>query len=114
MHPVHAVVMDMNRSGSLMRSLCAYIQTHCEERLTLGQLAAKAGLSRFHLQRTFKAAVGMTPREYQDSFRVAKLKQGLRTGTGVADAVYGAGYGSSSRVYERATSRLGMTPGEFR
>jgi AraC family transcriptional regulator of adaptative response/methylated-DNA-[protein]-cysteine methyltransferase len=100
--------------GGAMRGVCAYIEAHSEERLSLAQLAATAGLSRFHLQRTFKAAMGMTPREYQDSFRVARLKEGLRTGTGVADAVYGAGYGSSSRVYERATSRLGMTPGEYR
>lgn len=101
-------------TGARMRDLRAHIEAHADERLTLAQLARIAGMSRFHLQRTFKAEAGMSPREYQEAFRVARLKQGLRQARGVADAVYEAGFGSSSRVYERAGSRLGMTPGEYR
>ena len=97
-----------------MRELCQYIESHADERLTLDELAKVAGLSRFHLQRTFKSVIGVSPREYQESFRMARLKKGLRESGGVADAVYEAGFGSSSRVYERSDAKLGMTPGEYR
>src|SRR5215831_18035388 len=97
-----------------MRNLCQYIESHADERLTLDELAKVAGLSRFHLQRTFKSVIGVSPREYQESFRMARLKKELRASGGVANAVYEAGFGSSSRVYERSGARLGMTPGEYR
>jgi AraC family transcriptional regulator of adaptative response/methylated-DNA-[protein]-cysteine methyltransferase len=97
-----------------MRELRGYIEAHADEKLTLEALAQEAGMSRFHLQRIFKAEVGMSPREYQDAFRVARLKKSLRESHGVADAVYEAGFGSSSRVYERSDEKLGMTPGEYR
>jgi AraC family transcriptional regulator of adaptative response/methylated-DNA-[protein]-cysteine methyltransferase len=101
-------------SGERMATLCRYIEAHADESLTLEHLAKEAGMSRFHLQRTFKAALGVSPRQYQEAFRMARLKQGLRQGGGIADAVYAAGFGSSSRVYERADGKLGMTPGEYR
>ena len=94
--------------------LCRYIERHCEERLDLATLAARAGLSRFHLQRTFKAAVGVTPKQYLEAHRLGKLKKELRQAKDVTSAVYEAGFGSSSRVYERADSRLGMTPKQYR
>src|SRR5713226_6076211 len=101
-------------AGGRMREAARYIEAHADERLTLEQLAERAGMSRFHFQRTFKAEVGVSPREYQESFRMARLKKGLRESRGVADAVYEAGFGSSSRVYERSDTKLGMTPGEYR
>ncbi len=94
--------------------LCSYMEAHSEERLSLAGLAARAGLSRFHLQRSFKAVVGITPREYLEACRLRKLKPSLRRAGDVTEAVYDAGYGSASRVYERADTRLGMTPGEYR
>jgi AraC family transcriptional regulator of adaptative response/methylated-DNA-[protein]-cysteine methyltransferase len=94
--------------------LCAYIEAHSEDRLDLAELAARAGLSRYHLQRSFKQLVGITPRESQEACRLRKLKPGLRHAADVTEAVYEAGYGSSSRVYERAGTRLGMTPGQYR
>jgi AraC family transcriptional regulator of adaptative response/methylated-DNA-[protein]-cysteine methyltransferase len=100
-------------AGRRMREVCAYIESHAEDKLTLETLAEIAGMSRFHFQRTFKQQVGVSPREYQEGFRMALLKKELREGQGVADAVYGAGFGSPSRVYERA-EKLGMTPGEYR
>jgi len=101
-------------SAAKIRELCRYIQTHPDESPDLADLAARAGLSRFHLQRSFKAAVGLTPKQYVDACRLRKLKQSLRESRGVAGAVYDAGYGSSSRVYERADTRLGMTPNQYR
>jgi len=94
--------------------LCRYLEEHCDERPSLATLAARTGLSRFHLQRTFKAAVGVTPKQYLEALRVGKLKQELRQAKDVTTAVYEAGFGSSSRVYERADSRLGMTPNQYR
>jgi len=101
-------------SAAKIRELCRYIQTHPDESPDLADLAARAGLSRFHLQRSFKAAVGLTPKQYVDACRLRKLKQSLRESRDVAGAVYDAGYGSSSRVYERADTRLGMTPNQYR
>jgi len=100
--------------AAAISDLCRYIERHCEERLDLATLAARAGLSRFHLQRTFKAAVGVTPKQYLEAHRVGKLKKELRHAKDVTSAMYEAGFGSSSRVYERADSRLGMTPKQYR
>lgn len=97
-----------------IQELCRYIESHPDDSPDLADLAARAGLSRFHLQRSFKAAVGLTPKQYVDACRLRKLKQSLRESRDVAGAVYDAGYGSSSRVYERADTRLGMTPNEYR
>ena len=101
-------------SAARVREICRYIETHAGESPDLADLARRAGLSRFHLQRTFKAAVGLTPKQYLDACRLRKLKQSLRESRDVAGAVYEAGYGSSSRVYERADTRLGMTPNQYR
>src|SRR5579872_3174090 len=97
-----------------IQDLCRYIEEHSDERIDLAVLAARAGLSRFHLQRTFKAAVGLTPKQYLEAHRMGKLKQHLRQSKDVTEAVYEAGFGSASRVYERADTRLGMTPGQYR
>jgi AraC family transcriptional regulator, regulatory protein of adaptative response / methylated-DNA-[protein]-cysteine methyltransferase len=97
-----------------IRELCRYIEQHAEERVDLAALAARAGLSRFHLQRRFKAVTGVSPREYAEAFRMRRLKSELRQSADVTDAVYAAGFGSSSRVYERADTQLGMTPSQYR
>ena len=72
------------------------------------------GYSPFHLQRTFKAVTGVTPRAYAESRRLAALKTGLRSESSVTDALYGAGYQSGSRLYENAHAKLGMTPATYR
>lgn len=99
-----------------IEELCDHIRKNCDsvEPLTLEALARHAGMSPSHLQRTFRAAVGVTPRQYVEACRLETLKRGLRTGGSVTRAIYDAGFGSSSRVYERAGTRLGMTPSEYR
>jgi AraC family transcriptional regulator of adaptative response/methylated-DNA-[protein]-cysteine methyltransferase len=97
-----------------IEDLCRYIEQHAGERLDLASLAARAGLSRYHLQRTFKSAVGLTPKQYMEVLRMGELKKHLRQAKDVTEAVYEAGFGSSSRVYERTDSRLGMTPKQYR
>jgi AraC family transcriptional regulator, regulatory protein of adaptative response / methylated-DNA-[protein]-cysteine methyltransferase len=82
--------------------------------MTLAQLSKCIGLSPFHLQRLFKRATGLSPREYQAARRMTQVKTNLRQGDDVTTALYNAGFGSSSRLYEKAPQQLGMTPGEYR
>ncbi len=82
--------------------------------VTLSELSKRVGLSAFHLQRLFKRATGLSPREYQSARRMQSVKAGLRKGDDVTTALYDAGYGSPSRLYEKAPQQLGMTPGEYR
>lgn len=81
---------------------------------TLPQLAQEAHMGATHLQRRFAAAYGLSPRAYAEAQRVALLKNELRNGSGVSDAIYGAGFGAASRVYEKAGRWLGMTPADYR
>ncbi|HEY1976946.1 MAG TPA: methylated-DNA--[protein]-cysteine S-methyltransferase [Candidatus Baltobacteraceae bacterium] len=97
-----------------IRKICRYIETHSEEPLTLDRLASMAAMSRYHFARSFKAVVGVTPKQYLAGIRFAELKRGLAQAKPVDAAVYDAGYGSASRVYEQAISRLGMTPAQYR
>ncbi|HMC57396.1 MAG TPA: bifunctional DNA-binding transcriptional regulator/O6-methylguanine-DNA methyltransferase Ada [Gemmatimonadaceae bacterium] len=90
-----------------------YLGRHREERVTLKALAKEVGVSAFHLQRAFKRALGVSPREYQDAQRRHVLSVRLRKGDTVSRATYEAGFGSSSRVYERS-SQMGMTPATLR
>jgi AraC family transcriptional regulator of adaptative response/methylated-DNA-[protein]-cysteine methyltransferase len=94
--------------------VCRHIEANIEERQSLRVLAAVAGLSPHHFLRTFQRATGVTPAAYADARRLERLKGHLRRKEEVTMAVYEAGYGSSSRLYERAPRALGMTPGAYR
>ncbi|HYC13282.1 MAG TPA: bifunctional DNA-binding transcriptional regulator/O6-methylguanine-DNA methyltransferase Ada [Stellaceae bacterium] len=80
----------------------------------LTALARKVGTSPHHLLRLFQRHLGITPKEYADARRLELVKQHLKSGDGVAGALYAAGYGSPSRLYERADAQLGMTPATYR
>ena len=97
-----------------MHELARQIEANPEQTFRLEQLAKRAGYSPFHLQRNFKAIMGSSPKEYQTAARVRMLKKELRNEAPVADAIYQAGFGSGSRVYEKADGQLGMTPSEYR
>jgi len=97
-----------------VRAICRFIEQHLDEPLTLQRIGKEFHQSPFHLQRRFKAALGITPREYADSCRLRLLKRNLQAGDNVTRAMYDAGYGSSSRLYERTASQLGMTPDKYR
>jgi len=97
-----------------VKAICRYIEQHLDEPVTLARLAAEFGQSPFHLQRTFKSVLGITPRAYADSCRMNQFKSNLRAGHSVTRAMYDAGYGSSSRLYERTASQLGMAPDKYR
>jgi AraC family transcriptional regulator, regulatory protein of adaptative response / methylated-DNA-[protein]-cysteine methyltransferase len=85
-----------------------------EEPVPLAELARRVGASLYHLQRIFKAATGLTPRQYGAAQRMERLKSRLQTGQDVTTALYEAGFSSPSRLYEDARQKLGMTPGAYR
>lgn len=89
-----------------------YLDAHRGERVTLERLADAVGASPFHLQRRFKDAFGVSPRDYQDAHRVEAVKSSLKNGSRVTDALFEAGYGSVSRFYEK--QRLGMSARDYR
>jgi AraC family transcriptional regulator, regulatory protein of adaptative response / methylated-DNA-[protein]-cysteine methyltransferase len=103
-----------NPQSDVAKEMCRYIEQHLDEPITLERLGKAFRLSPFHLQRRFKAALGITPREYADSCRMRQLKRNLQSGDNVTRAMYDAGYGSSSRLYEKTASQLGMTPDTYR
>lgn len=97
-----------------VQAVCRYIEANPHENLRLAALSRRVQVSPFQLQRRFKAIVGVSPKEYAEACRLKSLKQGLRDGSSVTDAIYDAGFGSSSRLYERVDTRLGMTPKQYR
>jgi AraC family transcriptional regulator of adaptative response/methylated-DNA-[protein]-cysteine methyltransferase len=97
-----------------VKAICRFIEQHLDEPLTLDRLGKEFRQSPFHLQRRFKAVLGITPRAYADSCRLRSLKRNLQAGDSVTRAMYDAGYGSSSRLYEKTASQLGMTPDKYR
>jgi AraC family transcriptional regulator of adaptative response/methylated-DNA-[protein]-cysteine methyltransferase len=92
----------------------AYLDLHVGAPVRLATLAREAGLSPWHLQRTFKRIIGLSPREYAESLRTGRLRSALRSESSVSRATFETGFGSSSRLYERAHILLGMTPGAYR
>ncbi|HLY10317.1 MAG TPA: methylated-DNA--[protein]-cysteine S-methyltransferase [Planctomycetota bacterium] len=97
------------RPGGILAA-CDYIARHLDGPRTLADIARHVGWSPFHLQRVFRRKLGVTPKEYGRRLRFERLGRELRSGTRVAPALYAAGFGSTSRVYERADAQLGMSP----
>jgi AraC family transcriptional regulator of adaptative response/methylated-DNA-[protein]-cysteine methyltransferase len=117
--PDASVLETHGKAGAtaLVKRAAAYIEARQESEadgpITLEELGRHCGLSPWHLQRQFKRVMGVSPRDYEESLRLARFKKGLRSGAGVAAATFDAGFGSSSRVYERAGAALGMTPASY-
>ena len=109
--PHHSASADPRLAA--VRAACEHIDAHPERMVTLDELAASVGLSASHLQRQFKRLVGVSPRNYADARRIARFREAVRTGDDVTGALYEAGYGSSSRLYEQAGAQLGMTPASY-
>jgi AraC family transcriptional regulator, regulatory protein of adaptative response / methylated-DNA-[protein]-cysteine methyltransferase len=96
-----------------IRRACVYL-ANVDGHPALATLAARLGGSPYHLQRNFKRLVGVSPREYAEACRLGKVKRRLRRSADVTGAMVDAGYGSSSRFYERAAPKLGMAPSVYR
>lgn len=108
--------MPLERNSQLAKieDTCRYIDENLETTLRLDKISRRAGLSPFHFQRLFKRTLGISPRQYQQARRAGKFKQALLSEARITDAIYDAGYSSSSRAYETSNQQLGMTPSEFR
>jgi AraC family transcriptional regulator, regulatory protein of adaptative response / methylated-DNA-[protein]-cysteine methyltransferase len=89
----------------------AHIEKNLERRVGLDELGRVAGMSPFTVQRVFKREMGVSPMQYQRALKAGGLRAALKKGESVTDAIYAAGFGSSSRAYEG--SGLGMTPVRF-
>ena len=94
--------------------VCRFIDDIVDEGPTLDRLAEVAGLSPFHLQRSFKGALGISPRQYAELKRFLRFKSRLKQGDDVTTAMYEAGFSGPSRLYERSSSAMGMTPSSYR
>ena len=97
----------------MVERVCSFLDNAESESMTLAALSEQTGVSAFHLQRTFKKIMGVTPRQYAEAARVKRFKGGAQSGKSVTTAMYDAGFGSSSRLYEQAGSQLGMTPATY-
>jgi AraC family transcriptional regulator, regulatory protein of adaptative response / methylated-DNA-[protein]-cysteine methyltransferase len=97
----------------LIQQICDSIIIQLDNPPTLEDLAQKFDFSLYHLQRTFKRIVGVTPHQYIEAQRLERLKTNLKSGTNVANSLYAAGYNSSSNLYEKAATQLGMTPKKY-
>jgi len=98
----------------MVRKACRFIESQDDAMPTLESLSEHTGVSPYHLQRVFKRIAGVTPRQYAEALRLSKFKASVKKGESVTGAMYDAGYGSSSRLYERAPAQLGMTPSAYR
>jgi len=97
----------------LVRTICRLIDAHPDRPASLGSLSAQAGVTTHRLLRAFQRVLGVSPRQYRDTRRLERFKTELRSRRRVGPALYEAGYGSTSRVYERANAQLGMTPATY-
>lgn len=105
---------DARPDADWARRVCREIESSLDAPLRLSALAQRMGASPQLLQRRFRRLLGVTPRQYADARRLVSLKAGLRRAKDVTEALYEAGYGSSSRLYEHSDAQLGMTPATYR
>lgn len=109
-----AIPSDTNDSSTqLVAEICSYLQEIHPEQVTLQALGQQFSVSPFHLQRTFKRIMGISPKQYADGLRVDEFKSNVRKGKSITESLYHAGFGSSSRLYERSDLHLGMTPTSY-
>lgn len=103
----------MDPQVELVQRVCRLLNSNESETLGLAELATQAGVSPFHLQRTFKRVMGISPRQYLAARKIDNFKTLVRKGESVTGALYESGFNSSSRLYEHASEELGMTPATY-
>ena len=105
---------ELARSVSLVTAACRQFARTDGNALRVNAIAKNLGVSPAVLRRAFSDVTGLTPRDLAELPRLAQFKKLLRSGKNITDALYDAGYGSPSRVYEHSNARLGMTPAAYR
>jgi AraC family transcriptional regulator of adaptative response/methylated-DNA-[protein]-cysteine methyltransferase len=103
----------MHAEAAMVEKLCSYLEANLDRMVTLKELGARADVSPFTVQRMFERVLGVSPRHYQIELRAERLRAGLAPASRITDALYDAGYSSSSRMYEDADAVLGMQPQRF-
>jgi AraC family transcriptional regulator of adaptative response/methylated-DNA-[protein]-cysteine methyltransferase len=106
--------LERDRQTQKVEAACRYIDQNLDITLSLTAISRHVAISPFHFQRLFKRILGISPREYQQARRAGKFRQALLGEGSVTDAIYEAGYSSSSRAYGSIPAQLGMTPSAFR
>jgi AraC family transcriptional regulator of adaptative response/methylated-DNA-[protein]-cysteine methyltransferase len=104
---------QLARHAATIARACRLID-NAEEMPALADLAREVGISPYHFHRLFKQVTGVTPKAYANARLAARLQQGLSRSASVTEAIYDAGFSSSSRFYEKSADRLGMTPSTWR
>jgi len=99
--------------SGLIKQACAMMEQSSDDPIRIERVAQQLGVSPFRLQRVFRRLVGISPGSYARSIRLRRFKNRLREGKNVTSALYEAGYGSSSRLYESSNGHLGMTPATY-
>jgi AraC family transcriptional regulator of adaptative response/methylated-DNA-[protein]-cysteine methyltransferase len=106
--------LERNPQSQKVEAACQYIDDNLDITLSLTAISRHVAISPFHFQRMFKRMLGISPREYQQARRAGKFREALLTDGSVTEAIYEAGFSSSSRAYESVPAQLGMTPSAFR
>jgi AraC family transcriptional regulator of adaptative response/methylated-DNA-[protein]-cysteine methyltransferase len=99
---------------ALVQQVAAVLAAGSDNALRLGELAAQLRTTPAKVRRAFRRVTGLSPKEFEQAFRLARFKKMLREGSSVTEALYSCGYGSSSRLYEKTNAHLGMTPASYR
>lgn len=107
-------VNPVDEQAQRVQTICQHINTHLDESLSLDDLSAQVYWSPYHLQRTFKQVMGISPRQYIDAQRMVHFKERLKAGDSVTGAALEAGYSSSSRVSAQSNDHMGMPPSTYR
>jgi len=105
---------QQDSATALVQRVATAIARAEDEPLRLGSLASQIHSSPAQVRRAFQRVTGVSPKEFEQAFRLARFKKMLRDGTSVTEALYACGYGSSSRLYEKTNAQLGMTPAAYR
>ena len=100
--------------ADLVAQICGYLHEIHPRAASLQELGDRFYVSPFHLQRAFKSATGVSPRQYAANLRLEDFKEQVRGGERITDAIFAAGFSSSSRLYEQSDEKLGMTPSTYR
>jgi AraC family transcriptional regulator, regulatory protein of adaptative response / methylated-DNA-[protein]-cysteine methyltransferase len=104
---------EKDATANIVQKVIHLLENEVDEPL-LETLGAAVNLSPWRLQRVFKTAVGVSPKQYAKTHRAKKLRSELKANDSVTRALYEAGFGSSSRMYESQNARLGMNPQKYR
>jgi AraC family transcriptional regulator of adaptative response/methylated-DNA-[protein]-cysteine methyltransferase len=105
---------EQAEATALVKRASDLLANSTDETFRLGELAQQLKTSPAKLRRAFQRTTGLSPREFAQAFRLARFKKFLREGSSIADALYSCGYGSPSRIYEKAGAQLGMTPASYK